>query len=212
MRDGFECQECKRRGVKTSSSLVHHINQAEDRPDLFWSDDNLISLCSKCHEKMHDRLTGRLSRLGSFYQELYRRKGSKMLTKIIFVIGPPCSGKSTYVRDHMGRNDLVYDLDEIVKAITFNRLHDKNPNAIEYGFLIKDLILKRLEMEDKFDTAWIIQTEMSVKDYDYYLNSPQVIRMTTSEDECLRRLREDPGGRNIEEIEEVIKNYFRKRK
>lgn len=208
MRDGFECQECKRRGIKDSSVQVHHINPVEDRPDLFWDDRNLISLCIECHNSMHDRGSGHLTRLGMFYREIYRRGGGRMLTQIKFVVGPPCSGKSTYVRNHIGRNDIVYDLDEIIRALTWNDLHDNNPNALDYGLQIKDLILRNLEMEDRFDTAWIIQTEMRDKDYEYYLYSPEIIRMTTTEEECLRRLKEDPDNRNVEEIKEKIKKYF----
>lgn len=208
MRDGFECQECRRRGIKKSSNLVHHINPSESRPDLFWNNRNLISLCDECHNKMHNRIDGTLTNLGLYYVHMYQLGGGSTLTKIKFVIGPPCSGKSTYVKENIGRNDLVYDFDEIVRAITFNDLHDNNPAIISYVLNIKDLILKRLEMEDRFDTAWIIQTKMQDKDYDYYLYSPEIIKMSTSKEECLRRLKENPDGRNILETEKIILEYF----
>ena len=34
------------------------------------------------------------------------------------VYGPPCSGKSTYAREHMGENDVVYDYDRLIRAMT----------------------------------------------------------------------------------------------
>lgn len=32
--DNCECQECKRRGVYSKASIVHHIRHLRDRPDL----------------------------------------------------------------------------------------------------------------------------------------------------------------------------------
>ena len=34
------------------------------------------------------------------------------------VYGPPCSGKSTYARERMGKDDVVYDYDRLIKAMT----------------------------------------------------------------------------------------------
>lgn len=63
-RDEYLCQECKRYGKTTAATTVHHINPIEERPDLALFDKNLISLCSKCHDKMHDRINNILTALG----------------------------------------------------------------------------------------------------------------------------------------------------
>lgn len=67
-RDEYRCQECKRYGKTTSATTVHHIIP------LMWcllfnttlalASNNLISLCNKCHDKMHDRNTNKLTALG----------------------------------------------------------------------------------------------------------------------------------------------------
>jgi hypothetical protein len=36
------------------------------------------------------------------------------------VTGPPCGGKSTYVREHAKRGDLVIDLDRIASSIAYD--------------------------------------------------------------------------------------------
>ena len=205
--DNYLCIECRRKGRTTSATLVHHINQAEERPDLFWEDRNLISLCDNCHELMHNRHDSTFTRLGLYYKELYSI-GGEMLTSIKFVTGPPCSGKSTYVRERIGRNDIVFDLDEIVKAITWNEIHDKNPAAIELSLQIRDLILRYLEMGNEFSNAWIITTYMSAKLYEYYLYNPEVIVMSTTKEECLKRLQNQPNGRKIKETAEIIEKWF----
>lgn len=71
-RDNFECQECARYGRKTDAKLVHHIFPTDLYPELFFNNDNLVSLCFKCHELMHNRSTGEVTALGLDWQK--RRK------------------------------------------------------------------------------------------------------------------------------------------
>lgn len=63
-RDEYRCQECKRYGKNREAQTVHHINPLRERPDLKLVSWNLVSLCNKCHEKMHDRITDELTALG----------------------------------------------------------------------------------------------------------------------------------------------------
>lgn len=67
-RDEYMCQECKRYGKTTAAKTIHHIipltwcllfNKA-----LALASINLLSLCDKCHDKMHDRTSNKLTELG----------------------------------------------------------------------------------------------------------------------------------------------------
>ncbi len=69
-RDRYMCQDSKRYGRRIDADTVHHIWPAEDYPEYAWRDWNLISLSSKVHNKMHDRVTNKLTALG---EELRRR-------------------------------------------------------------------------------------------------------------------------------------------
>lgn len=40
-------------------------------------------------------------------------------TKVIVVYGAPGSGKTTYVKEHIGNNDIVYDYDALFSAVSF---------------------------------------------------------------------------------------------
>ena len=64
MRDNYLCQECRRYGKTNPAQTVHHSIPLEQRPDLKLDSKNLISLCYRCHELMHDRSTGELTALG----------------------------------------------------------------------------------------------------------------------------------------------------
>lgn len=52
-RDRYLCRECARYGRRTPATVVHHIQHYEDHPELGLRDDNLISLCAGCHNKLH---------------------------------------------------------------------------------------------------------------------------------------------------------------
>jgi 5-methylcytosine-specific restriction enzyme A len=63
-RDEYQCRECSRFGKVTAATTVHHINPLESYPEYKFHDANLISLCNRCHESMHNRFTGQLTDKG----------------------------------------------------------------------------------------------------------------------------------------------------
>lgn len=52
-RDNHECQMCKGEGGYSKGNVVHHIEHLEDRPDLALEDNNLMTVCEACHNKLH---------------------------------------------------------------------------------------------------------------------------------------------------------------
>jgi 5-methylcytosine-specific restriction enzyme A len=76
-RDEYRCQECKRYGKNTEATTVHHINPLLERPELRLLSTNLLSLCGKCHDKMHDRITDKLTVLGEWWRERMMRNDSQ---------------------------------------------------------------------------------------------------------------------------------------
>lgn len=58
-RDGYLCQICKRYGRRTPAEIVHHIKHLDEYPELALDSKNLISVCSKCHNKLHPEKGGR---------------------------------------------------------------------------------------------------------------------------------------------------------
>lgn len=63
-RDNYMCRECLRYGKTTPATTVHHVNPLEMNKGLALVSKNLISLCETCHNKMHDRDTHELTKLG----------------------------------------------------------------------------------------------------------------------------------------------------
>ena len=69
-RAGYRCEWARRYGRSEEATHVHHIWPAEDYPEFAWCEWNLIALSQASHNAMHDRLCGRLSKIG---EELRRR-------------------------------------------------------------------------------------------------------------------------------------------
>jgi len=57
-RDGYMCVECRKYGRRRDATVVHHILELEEHPELALNDKNLISLCDSCHNKMHPEKGG----------------------------------------------------------------------------------------------------------------------------------------------------------
>jgi 5-methylcytosine-specific restriction protein A len=44
------CMDCNAEGMTTAATDVHHKQKLRDRPDLKYEYDNLLALCSACHD------------------------------------------------------------------------------------------------------------------------------------------------------------------
>lgn len=63
-RDGYQCQLSKRYGRAVEAEVVHHIFPVSQYPQYEWEDWNLISISKDMHNKLHDRMTDKLSPAG----------------------------------------------------------------------------------------------------------------------------------------------------
>lgn len=52
-RDGYMCVRCRRYGRQRPATTVHHIKHYDEYPELALQNDNLMSLCEKCHNYYH---------------------------------------------------------------------------------------------------------------------------------------------------------------
>lgn len=80
-RDGYMCQLSRRYGRMIPAQTVHHIFPREDYPEYQWEPWNLISLSNEAHNKMHDRITDRLTATGmELLERTARRQGIEIRT------------------------------------------------------------------------------------------------------------------------------------
>jgi len=141
-----------------------------------------------------------------------RPKGSTfgIEPRVVVVHGPPGSGKADYVREHKGENDVVFEFDSIMRALSGG---PKNDNLISYCLDIRNLILEKSLRKPKVDCTWVIATRVD-DDFRRALGDVPVryVEMEASKDECLRRVSEDPSRQDVlDETKDVIERYFSER-
>ena len=202
--DGVICQECGQAIRESKKIIVHHIeelniNNVNDY-NISFNHSNLLVVCFNCHNRIHKRFCKQECEKGTY-----------------IVYGPPLSGKSTYVKNHKGPNDLVIDLDAIYQAITGNELYNK-PDSLKYNaWAVRNMLLDNIKVRyGKFESAWIIggyadkyEREKIIKD----LGATPVLIAATKE-ECLMRLKsaKDFRQEKYKEWKQYISTWFEKYK
>lgn len=129
-RDKYTDQLELRGGLHVEADMVHHILPAEQYPQYFYADWNLISVSRATHELLHNRLTNELTVLGRrLMLETAQRQGLRLTTTTV-VMGLPGSGKSTWVRSRLAASGgLAYDLDYLAAAFRLTRPHAEVDDA-----------------------------------------------------------------------------------
>lgn len=76
--------------------------------------------------------------------------------KAIVVYGCPCSGKSTYIREHAGDSDLIYDYDALLLASTTRKEHltDRHPGHWVLMNIRKAMVTEAAR-DRNINTVWI---------------------------------------------------------
>ena len=64
--DGYKCVIAKWYGKTEEANTVHHIYPADEYPEYAWCDWNLISVSTASHNKLENRKTGELTKLGQW--------------------------------------------------------------------------------------------------------------------------------------------------
>ena len=198
IESGGVCASCGQIVTDTSDLIVHHKIELtpENYKDVSISlnPDNLEVLCWACHSKHHAA----------------ERDPLKLRKQVFVVWGAPCSGKSTYVREQAGPDDLIVDLDLIYSSLSLSPLHvhPKSVQAIAFG--VRNFLLDQVRTRTgKWSTAWVIGAYPLAGERQALLSRLRAddIYIPATKEECLERLQQrDPECR--QEIARAIEEFF----
>ena len=107
------------------------------------------------------------------------------------VTGAPCSGKSTYIREHKKEGDLVIDFDEIAFCLGSSERYNAKGLVRKASFEARKSAIA-MAIENPNEESWIIHTFPSEKQMEEYLEvGAEIITLDTSKEECLERAKRD---------------------
>lgn len=141
----------------------------------------------------------------------YRHPPRAAVKSVEIVYGAPCSGKSTYVREHALEGDLFYDYDALVRAMTTeDKRGTEKTVAHEVAIGVRGLMINKLASEaNKAKRAYII-TRWPTDNLREQLAGMDVVehRMETSREECLSRLEDDDTRTDKAGWADIINQWF----
>jgi 5-methylcytosine-specific restriction protein A len=103
------------------------------------------------------------------------------------VIGPPGSGKTSYVRERVKYGELVVDFDELFRALTMRPMWDHPVQALNAVRSVRDHVIENLQ------PAWVISTNAG-RDYREGMREKygaHVVVLETPAEVCLARIAAD---------------------
>ena len=132
------------------------------------------------------------------------------MANLHIVYGAPLSGKTSYVNSVLGYNDIVYDYDAIMRAMTNKAYQETIRGAVPYVLGVRDMMVDKLHDDVYIDNAYIIATFIGKQlDTDIKELQPNYIKMQTTVDECLDRL-DDSNRNDKKQVKQTILEWFDK--
>lgn len=127
------------------------------------------------------------------------------------ITGPPCAGKSTYMREHAQDGDVLVDYDVLAQALGCGEPHQARREPTNCN--LAAFIARRAVIEWATDHAyeiesWVIHTNPMPEDMDAYERAgAEIIALDTDMQTCLERAEADgrPPG-----TDEAIREWFEK--
>ncbi|WP_176427193.1 MULTISPECIES: HNH nuclease [Rhodomicrobium] len=188
-RDLYTCQLCWRIEGDTSRLVCDHIEPHGGEPDRFWNGP-FQTLCKGCHDGQKQRID-RAGKKAAFYPDWLRPSN----VPLTIVCGAPASGKSRYVAEHAGRDDLVIDLDVIASGLSGAPLHAWDRERWLHPALFKrNDLLGRLSGKPRWPAAWFIIAEASAERRRWWLaklSAHAVVVIEAPIDRCLANAARD---------------------
>lgn len=199
VRDQFTCQLCRRLEGDTSKLVCDHVEPHRGDVEKFWAGP-FQTLCKPCHDgqKQKEEIAARAAGLDVYggkpasYRPDWLRPSAIPLT---IVCGPPASGKSRYVGERAGMNDLIIDLDLIVGSFTgiYSHRWDRD-RWLDMALRKRNAMLGELSKQPTWPAAWLIVSEPKAEHRAWWARTMKpkaIVVMEADEQVCMAQAAND---------------------
>lgn len=135
---------------------------------------------------------------------------------ITVVTGPPCGGKSTFIKNNAKPGDIVIDMDEIARAFIFGETknHDYSDKVRQVARAARNAAVKQsllVAQGERRLGIWIIHTDPGQDARAMYRSAgARFVEQNPGKAICLERLKDRPVA-NQTIARKTIDEYFAKR-
>lgn len=124
--------------------------------------------------------------------------------KLKVIYGPPCSGKTTYVKDNIEDKDLVIDLDYLKHAITYKSYHDEvDKDILNYLINLKEYMLNNTKLDS---TLYLITTTKFENKYNF--EDFEILKIDKSKEEIYELIDNDDSRTDKEKWKQIVDKWF----
>lgn len=131
---------------------------------------------------------------------------------LIIVSGPPCAGKSTYVRERLGDKDVVFDYDKIAQAFTGKAGHGLRDKAYAMPLVLgmrQGALAAWRQRAAGVDNFYLITSSLSPMFWAAMDEMEhELVELGTTKEECLARLAADESRPDKEDGAAMINRWF----
>lgn len=123
------------------------------------------------------------------------------------VTGAPGAGKSTYVKEHCGENDIIFDYDDFACALTGKEPHSEltDGQAHAVNKLRYDVIRA---CDDSIETLWMIASKPSEQLIEALGEDCEYINLDVTEDEAKERIDNDDSRTDKDSEHKKVDRFF----
>jgi hypothetical protein len=183
-RTNYLCEDCLEEGKTTLATIVDHVQAlAFGGEDV---DENTRNLCD-WHNAIKTALEG-ASTGGAARHPDWLKPSAIPLT---ILSGPPCSGKTTYIRERASDHDIIIDLDGIFQRIQPGYVHWSKmltDDLFNKGIRVRNEMLGSLSRQTS-GKAWFIVSAPSKAERDWWHGKlgGELVLLHPGVEECKRR-------------------------
>ncbi len=115
---------------------------------------------------------------------------------VYLIYGSPCSGKTTYITEHIKNNDIVCDVDLIYQAIGNHDAHDADLYVHEVALMLKNNLLNIIrDRMGGWNDAYVVSianTKEKLQMEKERIKADECIFIDTPYEVCMERAKERP--------------------
>lgn len=130
---------------------------------------------------------------------------------VYVICGPPGSGKTTFVQQHMQPGDLVLDMDAIVSALTGSgSAHPDYSGVMDAALSVREAVYQAIESGKTGKRAFVITSSSDRQQVEALARRLRgsMHCMDTPEAECIRRICNDPTRPDKEKDSALVRHWF----